>query len=24
LLATFVIFTIWWTVVLLKRFPKPS
>ncbi|HBC40693.1 MAG TPA: hypothetical protein DCZ88_02010 [Pseudanabaena sp.] len=24
LLVTFVIFTIWWTVVLLKHFPKPS
>jgi len=24
LLAAFVIFTIWWTVVLLRRFPKPS
>lgn len=24
LLVAFVLFTIWWTVVLLRRFPKPS
>ena len=24
LLVAFVLFTVWWTVVLLRRFPKPS
>jgi uncharacterized membrane protein len=24
LLGAFVLFTVWWTIVLLRRFPKPS